>query len=194
MCRATGTAVPREAGCAHCGGMNVNDDGQDAAFAMNAAVSSALGTLTAQQVDLRPGADRDGAYHYARGQRYELLANTPGIAEPFAPFLVIGLVISGLESRSVPYHPQELLAVTEVVCLEDSSTWSLSPLHDAIAQGLSEQALTTNLVLVCAGLLAGISGAIGTDADTLAARHRTALSEGMIGPIDWDQMLGRTRP
>ncbi|MDN5895986.1 MAG: hypothetical protein L0H93_18415 [Nocardioides sp.] len=174
--------------------MSVNDDGQDAAFAMNASVSSALGTLTAQQADLRPGADRDGAYHYARGQRYELLSNTPGVSEPFAPFLVIGLVISGLESRSVPYHPQELLAVTEVVCLEDSSTWSLSPLHEAIVRGLSEQTLTENLVLACAGLLAGIANAIGTDAATLAARHRTALSEGMIGPIDWDQMLGRTRP
>lgn len=169
----------------------MSDDGQDAAFAMNAAVSSAVETLTAQQVTLQEGTDRDGAYHYARGQRYELLSNTPGIAEPFAPFLVIGLVISGLETRSVPYHPQEVLAVTEVVCLEDSSSWALAPLHDAIVRGLSEQALTANLVLVCAGLLAGISGAIGTDAATLAARHRTALSEGMVGPVDWDDLLGR---
>lgn len=174
--------------------MNMSDDGQDAAFAMNAAVSSAVETLSAQRVDLRPGVDRDGAYHYARGQRYELLSNTPGVSEPFAPFLVIGLVISGLESRSVPYHPQELLAVTEVVCLEGSSTWSLSPLHEGIVRGLSEQALTENLVLACAGLLAGIADAIGTDAATLAARHRTALSEGMVPPIDWDQMLGRSRP
>lgn len=171
----------------------MSDDGQDAAFAMNAAVSSAVETLSAQQVDLRPGVDQDGAYHYARGQRYELLSNTPGVSEPFAPFLVIGLVISGLESRSVPYHPQELLAVTEVVCLEDSSTWSLSPLHEGIVLGLSQQALTENLVLACAGLLAGIADAIGTDAATLAARHRTALSEGMVPPIDWDAMLGRSR-
>ena len=73
-------------------------------------------------------------YHYARGQRYELLSNTPGIAEPFAPFLVIGLVISGLESRSIPSHPQEILAVTQVVYWEDSSTWSLAPLYDAIVR------------------------------------------------------------
>lgn len=174
--------------------MNVNDDGHDAAFAMNAAVSSATGTLATQQAELRAGVDKDGAYHYARGQRYELLSNTPGIVEPFAPFLVIGLVISGLESRSVPYHPQEVLAVTEVVCLEDSSSWQLGPLHEAIVRGMDDQALTRNLVLVCAGLLAGIADAIGTEADTLASRHRTALSEGMVGPIDWDAMLGRSQP
>src|SRR5699024_7821145 len=87
--------------------------------------------------ELRAGVDKDGAYHYARGQRYELLSNTPGIVEPFAPFLVIGLVISGLESRSVPYHPQEVLAVTEVVCLEDSSSWQLGPLHEAIVRGMT---------------------------------------------------------
>src|SRR5699024_7926260 len=118
----------------------------------------------------------------------ELLSNTPGIVEPFAPFLVIGLVISGLESRSVPYHPQEVLAVTEVVCLEDSSSWQLGPLHEAIVRGMDDQALTRNLVLVCAGLLAGIADAIGTEADTLASRHRTALSEGMVGHIDWDAL------
>ena len=172
--------------------MNVHDDGHDAAFAMNAAVTSATGTLATQQVDLGAGVDKDGAYHYARGQRYELLSNTPGIAEPFAPFLVIGLVISGLESRSVAYHPQELLAVSQVVCLEDSSSWALGPLHEAIVRGMPDRVLTQNLVLVCAGLLAGIADAIGTDADTLAARHRTAVSEGMVGPIDWDAMLGRS--
>jgi len=159
---------------------------------MNAAVSSALGTLDTGQVEVGEGTDQDGAYHYARGQRYELLSNTPGISEPFAPYLVIGLVISGLESKSVPYQAQELLAVTEVVCLEDSSTWALSPLHDAIARGLSQQTLTKNLVLVCAGLLAGIADAIDTEPDRLAQRHRTALSEGMVPPIDWDEMLGRS--
>src|SRR5690625_4564758 len=171
--------------------MNVNDDGHDAAFAMNAAVSSATGTLATQQAELRAGVDKDGAYHYARGQRYELLSNTPGIVEPFAPFLVIGLVISGLESRSIPYHPQEVLAVTQVVCLEDSSTWSLAPLHDAIVRGMSEEVLTGNLTLVCAGMLSGIADAIGIEPVTLAQRHRDALSEGMVPPIDWDAMLGR---
>ena len=159
---------------------------------MNAAVSSARATLDARRTVVRDGADPDGAYHYARGQRYELLSNTPGISEPFAPYLVIGLVISGLETHSVSYQVQELLAVTEVVCLEDSSSWALSHLHDAIVRGLTDRALTENLVLVCAGLLAGISAAAGTDPDTLAQRHRTALSEGMIPPIDWDSMLGRS--
>lgn len=172
--------------------MNVHDHGHDAAFTMNTAISAALATLDANTLDLTPGPDRDGAYHYARGQRYELLSNTPGVAEPFAPFLVIGLVISGLESRSIPYHPQEILAVTQVVCLEDSSTWSLAPLHDAIVRGLSEEALTGNLTLVCAGLLSGIADVIGIEPAALAQRHRDALSEGMVPPIDWDQMLGRS--
>src|SRR5699024_8243523 len=111
--------------------MNVNDDGHDAAFAMNAAVSSATGTLAPQQADLRAGVDGECACPYARGRRSELLSNPPGIVGPFARFRVIGLVISGLESRSLPYPPQEGLAVTEVVCLEDSSSWQLAPLHDA---------------------------------------------------------------
>lgn len=180
-----GTAAPTG------GGMNELIDGQDSAFSMNAAISAALATLDANALDLGPGSDRDGTYHYARGQRYELLANTPGVAEPFAPFLVIGLVISGLESRSIPYHPQEVLAVTEVVCLEDSSTWSLAPLHDTIVQGMSEEALTGSLTLVCAGMLAGIADAIGTEPTTLAQRHRDALSEGMVPSINWDAMLGK---
>ena len=161
---------------------------------MNTAISAALATLDANTLDLTPGPDRDGAYHYARGQRYELLSNTPGIVEPFAPFLVIGLVISGLESRSVPYHPQEVLAVTEVVCLEDSSSWQLGPLHEAIVRGLSEEALMGNLTLVCAGLLSGIADVIGIEPAALAQRHRDALSEGMVPPIDWDAMLGRSQP
>lgn len=172
--------------------MNEDEHGHDAAFTMNTAISAALATLDANALDLKPGPDRDGAYHYARGQRYELLSNTPGIAEPFAPFLVIGLVISGLESRSIPYHPQEVLAVTQVVCLEDSSTWSLAPLHDAIVRGMSDEVLTGNLTLVCAGMLSGIADAIGIEPAALAQRHRDALSEGMVPPVDWDLMLGRS--
>ena len=171
--------------------MNEHEDGHDAAFTMNAAISAALATLDAHAVDLTPGPDRDGTYHYARGQRYELLSNTPGIAEPFAPFLVIGLVISGLESGSIPYHPQEVLAVTQVVCLEDSSTWSLAPLYDAIVRSMDEEVLTGNLTLVCAGMLSGIADTIGIEPAALAQRHRDALSEGMVPPIDWDAMLGR---
>ena len=171
--------------------MNEDEHGQDAAFSINTAISAAVATLDAHALDLAPGSDRDGVYHYARGQRYELLSNTPGIVEPFAPFLVIGLVISGLESRSIPHHPQEVLAVTQVVCLEDSSTWSLAPLHDAIVRGMSEEVLTGNLTLVCAGMLSGIADAIGIEPVTLAQRHRDALSEGMVPPIDWDAMLGR---
>lgn len=171
--------------------MNVNDDGHDAAFSMSAAISAALATLGAGASNPGEGVGPDGAYRYARGQRYELLSNTPGIAEPFAPFLVIGLVISGLDSRSVPHQPQEVLAITQVVCLEDSSSWSLGPLHDAIARGMSDRALTRNLVLVSAGMLAGIADAIGIEARVLAQRHRDALSEGMVPPVDWDALLGR---
>lgn len=171
--------------------MNEHDHGHDAAFTLNTAISAALATLDANALDLESAPDRDGAYHYARGQRYELLSNTPGIAEPFAPFLVIGLVISGLESRSIPYHPQEVLAVAQVVCLEDSSTWSLAPLHDGIVRGMTENALTENLTMVCTGMLAGIADAIGIEPAVLAQRHRDALSEGMVPPIDWDRLLSR---
>lgn len=174
--------------------MNSHHEPHDAAFSMNTAVTSALARLDTDGTGGARDADRDGAYHYARGMRFELLSNTPGIVERFAPYLVIGLVFSGLETRSVVYHPQEILAVTQVVCLEDSSTWSLRPLYNGLALGMSDEALTENLVLVCAGLLAGISDAIGTDPATLAQRHRTAFSDGLIPTIDWDALLGREQP
>src|SRR5690625_6553978 len=106
--------------------MNVNDDGHDAAFAMNAAVSSATGTLATQQADLRAGVDKDGAYHYARGQRYELLSNTPGIVEPFAPFLVIGLVISG-DRKSTRLNSSHVAISYAVFCLKNTKRKKISP-------------------------------------------------------------------
>src|SRR5699024_9125542 len=161
--RRSGRGVPRGSGCAHCGGMNVHDHGHDAAFTMNTAISAALATLDANTLDLTPGPGRDGAYHYARGQRYEPLSNTPAGAEPCAPCLGSGLVSFVLESRSIPYRPEDYLAVTQVVGLEGSSIWSPPSLNDASVRGLSEKAQTGNLTLVCAGLLSGIDDPIAIE-------------------------------
>ena len=156
----------------------------DSVFSMNAAVGSALATLDAQEFS--PTAE--GAFNYARVVRYDVLAHSQGISESFASYLIAGLVVSGLESRSVPYHPQELLAITQVVCLEDSSSWSLSPLYDAIARGLSVQDITKNLVLVSAGMLSAIADIFGSDPQAVARTQRAALGT-MVDPIDWDSLL-----
>lgn len=79
-----------------------------AVFSMNAALNSALLTLNAGRVDTAPGLDREGAYLYARGLRHEVLANNAGISEPFAPYLIAGIVFAGLESRHITHHPREL--------------------------------------------------------------------------------------
>ena len=100
-----------------------------AVFSMNAALNSALLTLDAGRIDTAPGLERAGAYLYARGLRHEVLANNRGISELFAPYLIAGIVFAGLESRSIPHHPQELLATIEFVCLEESSSWDPRPLY-----------------------------------------------------------------
>lgn len=161
----------------------------DSVFSMNAAVSAALATLDAQEFTVTEDLDTDGAFNYARVVRYDVLAHCRGILEPFAPHLITGLVVSGLEARSVAYHPQELIAITQVVCLEDSSSWALSPLYDAIARGLSPQNLVKNLVLVAAGLLSAIADVFSSDPHTVARTQRAALGS-MVDPLDWDSLLG----
>lgn len=160
----------------------------ESVFSMNAAVGSALATLDAQEFSPTADLDAEGAFNYARVVRYDVLARSQGISESFASYLIAGLVVSGLESRSVPYHPQELLAITQVVCLEDSSSWSLSPLYDAIARGLSVQDTTKNLVLVSAGMLSAIADIFGSDPHAVASTQRAALGT-MVDPIDWDSLL-----
>lgn len=147
-----------------------------AVFSMNAALNSALLTLNAGRVDAAPGLDREGAYLYARGLRHEVLANNRGISELFAPYLIAGIVFAGLESRSIPRQPQELLAAIEFVCLEESSSWNPRPLYARILQRMSEPDLTRALVLVCAGALAGVADAIrSTPVTTVARTIRAAL-------------------
>lgn len=163
----------------------------DSVFSMNAALNSALLTLDARQFDAAPGLDKDGSYLYARGLRHEALANNRGISEPFAPYLVAGIVFAGLESRSVAFHPQELLAATEFVCLEQSSSWDPRPLYARILQSMSEPDLTGNLVLVCAGMLSGVADAVGSSPTDRAREHRQAFSEDMVTSVDWDALLGR---
>lgn len=163
----------------------------DSVFSMNAALNSALLTLDAGRVDTAPGVERDGSYLYARGLRHEALANNRGISERFAPHLIAGIIFAGLESRSVAYHPQELLAATEFVCLEDSSSWVPRPLYARIVHGMSDTDLTGNLVLLCAGMLSGVADAVGTTPEVRAREHRLAFSEDMITSVDWDALLGR---
>jgi hypothetical protein len=165
-----------------------------AVFSMNAALNSALLTLDAGRIDTAPGLERDGAYLYARGLRHEVLANNRGISERFAPYLIAGIVFAGLESRSIPHHPQELLATIEFVCLEESSSWDPRPLYARILQGMSEPDLTRALVLVCAGMLSGIADAVRTTPEDRAREHRWAFSEDMVASVDWDALLGRQQP
>lgn len=166
----------------------------DAVFSMNAALNSALLTLDAGRIDTAPGLDREGAYLYARGLRHEVLANNRGISEPFAPYLIAGLVLAGLESRHTTHHPQELLAAIEFVCLEDTSSWDPRPLYSRILRRMTDTDVTHALVLVCAGMLSGIADAVRTTPEDRAREHRWAFSEGMVTSVDWDTLLGRDQP
>lgn len=165
-----------------------------AVFSMNAALNSALLTLDARRIDTAPGLAREGAYLYARGLRHEVLANNRGISEHFAPYLIAGIVFAGLESRSIPHHPQELLATIEFVCLEESSSWDPRPLYSRILQDMTDSDLTRALVFVCAGMLSGIADAVRTTPEDRAREHRYAFSEGMVTSVDWDQLLRRQNP
>ncbi|UQN30474.1 hypothetical protein [Brachybacterium kimchii] len=162
----------------------------DSIFPMNAALTSALNTLEKGELTLAEGADRTGAYLYARAMRHEMLLNNRGISERFEPYLVTGLVIAGLEARDLPYHPQEMLATTEWLCHEGTSSWTPRALHVQILRSMDEEHLTQSLVLVTAGLLGGISDAIGHEPRVVADNHQSKFA-GMIPKVDWDGLLGR---
>ncbi|MCG7308295.1 hypothetical protein [Brachybacterium sp. ACRRE] len=165
----------------------------DSIFPMNAALTSALNTLENGKLSLTEGAGRTGAYLYARAMRHEMLLNNRGISERFEPYLVAGLVLAGLEARDLPYHPQEMLATAEWLCHEESSSWTPRPLYAQIIRGMGEQRLTESLVLATAGLLGGISDAIGHEPRIVADNHQAKFA-GMIPKVDWDGLLGEDRP